>query len=442
MKKEKICKILELGFGGVGVAKEEGKVYFVPFAAPGDLVKVTIEKEKSRFAFGKIAHIISPSLLRIKPPCPYYERCGGCQLQHLPRDFQRDFKQKLVKEAFHKYAHLEIDFPLAELQSQDLEYRYRDHITLHYNQEILGFYSSDEEPHLMEIKDCLLFKKEISGLTSLLLREGLKKLKIETAHVKLINTPHGIIVAIRPKRPWKWQESLAPIVLNLQKAASLYAIGIMDGEGSQFETDNFSVEFLMQNTQIQISPWSFLQNQSDLALRAYQTMEEWLREAGSKAILDLFSGSGIQTLSLAPSFTRIIAIENNPFAVQSARFNAEKNQVKNVHFLEGDAEKFDVLMRTSKEMDPKLDPKEIDAVILNPPKGGCSSELLAKISAYKIPNILYMSCYPATLARDCAILQKMGYSIRLGKVFDFFPQTTHVETIVWLSSTIAVSQTI
>jgi 23S rRNA (uracil1939-C5)-methyltransferase len=367
-------QIEKMAFGGDGIARHEGLVLFVALAAPGDELLVQITEKKKNFARAEIVEILSPGPSRIKPPCVYFGHCGGCNWQHLSYEGQLEQKEKIVREQLREHlAH--VVFENIEPSPQPL--RYRNRIQLKYEQPRLGFYGRGTH-EIVDIDDCLITEealaKEIPPLK--------KSLSIG-------------------------RKTAIPKIELLLKTSGEKEIVFED---SPFEGAGFS----------QVNRW---QNEKLIA-----TVLEWAATAPFTAIYDLYAGAGNFTFPLLQKFptVKVIGVELNSKTVQLAqkRIADQSLSPKKIDFFLADVELF--LKRTSL-VDNAL-------IVLDPPRAGCSENVLKYIEHQPISRLLYISCDPSSLARDLTRLhsQKRPWRLVRAKPFDMFPQTDHVETLVEL----------
>lgn len=363
-----------MAFGGDGIARHEGLVLFVALAAPGDELLVQITEKKKNFARAEIIEILSPGFSRIKPPCPYFGHCGGCNWQHLSYESQLEQKEKIVREQLREHlAH--VIFEDIEPSSQPL--RYRNRIQLKYEQPRLGFYARGSH-EIVDIDDCLITEEALA-------KEILPLKKSLSAGRK----------------------TAIPKIELLLKTSGEKEIVFED---SPFEGVGFS----------QVNRW---QNEKLIA-----TVLEWAATAPFNSIYDLYAGAGNFTFPLLQKFptTKVIGVELNSKTVQLAqkRIADQSLSPKKIDFFLADVELF--LKRTSLT--------ENALVILDPPRSGCSENVLKYLEHQPISRLLYVSCDPSSLARDLTRLhsQKRPWRMVRAKPFDMFPQTDHVETLVEL----------
>ena len=398
--------IKEIAFGGSGLLKVEGFVLFVPFTAPGEEIVAEITLLKKGYGEARIVEIVKPSPFRVKPKCPYFGTCMGCQFQHIEYKTQLEIKRKNVEDALIRIGKLEI--PEVTIVPSNQEYEYRERITLHLNKDKMGYILKDNIS-LLDISTCPIFIEdpELFKTLHLLFRDQTGRLQITKAkehgyliygHLDNCNSPQNLIE----------ESSSFKQILGIQ----------IKSKGKTYQRGINTLKSRIDNLTFEYSPQTFIQNNFNQSLNIYREITEWLES--DQKIVDLYSGIGITSLLLASKGKDVIAIEANKYSVKLAKENALKNHLK-AHFETGLVEQW---------IDKALD-QPIDAVIMNPPREGVQKEALISLFNKRVKKIIYISCMPSTLARDLNLL-KERYKIKAVTAFDMFPQTAHVETVVKL----------
>ena len=375
-------KIESIAFGGEGIGRVDNFVVFVPFAAPGDELEIEITQQKKKFVRGRIIKIIKPSPMRVKPLCRYYENCGGCCYQHLDYEHQLEIKKKQVEEAFCKIGKI-VSPPVLEPIAAPKIYHYRGKAQYHAevvsNGWKIGFLDISGGK-LVDIERCEIMEETINEKMRVL-REN-KQLRR--------NTDAQLTI---------WSDFF---VDQASKKESI--VRIVKGENFLAPRDGFF--------------------QANLYLTD-QLVDEVCRLAATDEIstlVDAYCGSGLFSIFLAPYAKNVIGIEINEKSVKHARINAENAGVKNVKFIHGDIE--NVLRR---EFLPPRD--EISLIVLDPPRSGCEKAVLKAIVDFQPQKIIYVSCNPATQARDVKYMNECGYDLQSLLPVDMFPQTEHIEVV-------------
>ena len=400
-------ELTSIAHGGDALGRHEGRVIFVPYGIPDERVRVEITENRGRWARARLIEILRPSPHRVKPPCPYFGTCGGCQWQHLDYEAQLAYKTTIVSEQLNHLGGLQEAPVEPTLPSVDT-WHYRNHAQFTPSSDgRLGFKMARSK-RVVPIAECLLLHPLLADLFSTLdlALPGLERLSlragIRTGETMLIfetvdDEPPGIEVDVP-----------VSCVLLLKDGTLVNLVG-----------SNHFTEIL-GNRRFQVSAPSFFQVNTAQAERLVEIVAAFLQLTGDESLLDVYCGVGTFALSLASQARRVIGVESNPYAVADARLNAQG--LSNVEFIEGRVE--DVL--------PNLD-FAVDATVLDPPRQGCRPEVLQALTDLKPARIVYVSCDPATLARDARRLGDAGYRLVKVRPVDMFPQTYHIESVsLWM----------
>ena len=372
--------------GGVGLAHAGGKTVFVSLAAPGDRLRVRIDRRQGDLLFASIEEIITPSPLRIEPPCPYFGRCGGCDFQQLTYEAQLAAKAEMIRDCLHRIARLE-DLPDVVVNESPKEWRYRMRATWQIDQEqqTIGYYERGSR-RVCDVADCAVLQPELQQTLEAVRATPQNQFPRGLKHLDAVTGEDGV--------------SLSPAFGKFNTSElSLTVRG---------EIYNYNAEAFFQ-----INP-SLLEPLIEFASNEF---------AGEKA-LDLYCGVGLFTLPLARQFQKVIGVESNPAAVRFARRNLQRAGLTNARVI--NATVTDWFRDHSSEHDA------VDLVLLDPPRAGAESAVIKGILDLGPLKVSYVSCDPATLARDLKKLIGGGYIIDAIAAFDLFPQTHHVETVVRL----------
>lgn len=382
LKDHVTIKIESIAFGGEGVGRIDNFVAFVPFAAPGDELEIAITQRKKTFLRGRILKIIKPSPFRAKPSCRYYEKCGGCCYQHINYEHQLQIKKKQVQEAFWKIGKIASP-PVLEPIAAPKAYHYRGKAQYHAqkvsNDWQIGFLDVSGG-NLVNIEHCEIMEETIN-----------EKMRVLRENEKL--------ESIKDEQLTIWSDF--PIRQPGKKES---IVRVVKGGNFLVPRDGFF--------------------QANLYLMD-QLVDEVCRLAANNEIntlVDAYCGSGLFSIFLSSCAKNVIGIEINEKSVKYAQINAENAGVKNVKFVCGDVE--DVLRKNLLPTEDK-----IDLIILDPPRSGCEKELLNAIVDLQPLKIIYVSCNPATQARDVKYLNEYSYNLRSLLPVDMFPQTEHIEVI-------------
>jgi len=412
------CVIDSVAFGGDGVARWDGLVVFTPFTLPEETVEVEICQKKSNFARASLKEIITKNPKRIDPPCPYFTKCGGCQLQHANYPYQLELKKKFIEDSLRRIG--KIEFPVGKIFPSTKPFGYRRHISLRIRTEkntpSLGFASHTGS--FLPINSCLIFNEPEDPIL-LLLKETLEKLSLPLeGRVKIIKGEKGYVVTFVFEKPISEQNE--QLLGSLIFADSVTGI-IVQTPKKETTFGDVSLSFVCNDLTFAYSPCSFIQNHQEQSTEIYNRILDLLKNA--RKILDLYCGIGISTLLLAKEGKEMIGVEINPSAVALAKQNALTNNLQNVTFSASSADS------SASEYLESFMP---DAILVNPPKTGLSLQVKESLCFKTVEQIVYISCDPPTLSRDLAYLTEAGFIIKAIEGFDMFPQTTHVETVVYL----------
>ena len=369
--------------GGMGLA-HAGKTVFVSLAAPGDRLRVRVDREQGNLLFASIEEIITPSPLRIEPPCPYFGRCGGCDFQQLTYEAQLAAKAEMIRDCLHRIARLE-SVPDFSVTPSPSEWRYRMCATWQIDRELqtIGYYERGSR-RVCDVADCAVLQPELQARLEKVRATEWREFPEELKHLDVVEGENAV--------------SFAPSFAEFQTNELSLTVR---GEVYHYNAETF----------FQINP-SLLGTLIDFALADV---------AGTRA-LDLYSGVGLFTLPLARVFESVVAVEANPAAARFARRNLQHAGLSNAS----------VISATVTDWFRNTSVNPVDFVLLDPPRAGAESAVIQGILRLKLPRICYVSCDPATLARDLKKLFAGGYMVQSLNAFDLFPQTHHVETLVHL----------
>lgn len=422
---------------GAGVTRINGVVIFVPGFINGETAEVAITKMKKNYGYGRIVRILKPSVHRVEPGCSVYRPCGGCQLQHMDDAEQRYFKEEKVKECFRRNADMEIT-PLPILKTEPY-WNYRNKVQIPVQlvkgKTEMGFYQNHTN-RIVEFDQChvqtqlsneitAFFKKELTRLNC---TKEFRHVLIKHAHVS------GEAMVCMIVRNWPFAGS-DELVKDLQEqfpqVKSISAIinrnennVILDGKEVQIAGEPYIEEELL-GCRFRISARSFFQINPYATRILYQTAIDYAGLSGKEILVDLYCGTGTMGIIGAKKAKKVYGIEIVPDAIRDAKINAENNDVHNIQFVNADAGKGAQMIIRSKI--------KADVVIVDPPRKGCSKDTLDAIVKISPKRLVYVSCDPATLARDVKILSEKGYALQKVQPVDMFPQTFHVETVVLLT---------
>jgi 23S rRNA (uracil1939-C5)-methyltransferase len=373
--------------GGMGLAHAGGKTVFVSLAAPGDRLRVRVEREQGNVLFASIEEIVTPSPLRIEPPCPYFGRCGGCDFQQLAYETQLAAKAEIIRDCLHRIARLEGVPEFAVMPSPD-NWRYRMRATWQIDREqrTIGYYERGSR-RVCDVVDCAVLRPALQEKLEEVRATQWSEFPQDLKHLDVVQGENGV--------------SFSPA---------------FDG----FQTNELSLT--VRDEVYHYNAGTFFQiNPSLLG----PMIEFALADTSGESVLDLYCGVGLFTLPLARRFKRVVAVEANPAAARFARRNLQRAGLANAS----------VITATVTDWFRNERVGSVNFILLDPPRAGAESAVIKGILDSRPAAISYVSCDPATLARDLKKLIVGGYSIDSIAAFDLFPQTHHVETVVHLRRT-------
>ncbi len=449
LKKNDVIELEITGFSseGSGVGHYDGQAVFAAGAAAGDTVSCVIIKAKKNYAIGKIQHILKASKDRIIPDCPVFPRCGGCQYRHISYEAELEIKTQKVRDAFRRIGHLET-VPENAVGAVSPE-RYRNKaqypVETANGRLLTGFYAPFSH-RVIDCKNCLLQPAEFSDILKIVAK-WCEKFKIPTYDEK---TGKGLLRHIYIRKGFESGEIMVCLVINgdrifkkdelisaLTKANSNIKTVLLNhntedtnvimGKEETVIYGKGYIEDILCGKKFRISPLSFYQVNHAQAQRLYEKAAEFAITPDTKVLLDMYCGAGTIGLTMAHKVEKLIGVEIVPEAVEDAKINAKLNGTENARFICADATEAAKILENE-----KIQP---DTVILDPPRKGCDSELLDTVTKMNPERIVYVSCDPATLARDLAILEEKGYKTQKAVPYDLFPRTVHIECCVLLCRT-------
>lgn len=432
---------------------------FVPYGAPGDIADVQIDRKKSSYAQGHIVRLVKPSEIRVEPRCEHFGVCGGCRWQHLPYERQLEFKQKVVYDALTRIAKVELP-PLNPILGSPSAWEYRNKMEYTFsNKKWLTFeqLASGEEftdrngagfhipgafDKVLDINRCHLqddlgnrirnFVRSYGmdkGLTFYDIRNNTGFLR--TMMVRIASTGQVmVVIVVGEDNPTQIVEILEAVrtqfpeitslqyVVNPKVNDTINDLDIKTYSGSEYITER------MENLTFRIGPKSFYQTNSEGAYRLYRVVREFAGLTGGELVYDLYTGTGTIAIFVSSLASKVIGIEYVEEAIADARVNSRDNGIENTLFYAGDMK--DVL--TAEFVESHGRP---DVIIVDPPRAGMHQDVVDVILGAEPRRIVYVSCNPATQARDIALLDTK-YRVTRVQPVDMFPHTHHVENVALL----------
>jgi 23S rRNA (uracil1939-C5)-methyltransferase len=465
-------KIVDMGVAGEGIGKADGITLFVKDAIIGDRILVKILKMKKNYGYARLMEVLEPSPHRVDPVCPIHRQCGGCQLQVMEYKKQLDFKVNKVLNNLKRIGGIEVQKPNQLLGGECFvinseeknkvimeppvgmadPYRYRNKAQFPIGKDkegnvVVGLYASRSH-NIIPCKTCYLVKELNEDILTAII-DYMEEFKVEPYDEK---TGTGLVRHALIRTGFSSGESLVCIVVNgrsLPKmerlVSSLKRISGVVGLVLNVNTENTNVilgeevicvwgkEYIMDSIgslNFKISALSFYQVNPIQTIKLYNKVMEYADLTGNEIVWDLYCGIGTISLFLASKAKMVYGVEVIPQAIKDAFENAERNGVLNADFFVGKVE--DVLPEFY-QGDDRDGVQRPDIVVVDPPRKGCDVKCLTTILLVAPKKVIYVSCDPATLARDLKLLCSGGYEVREVCVIDMFGETCHVETVVSLS---------
>jgi 23S rRNA (uracil1939-C5)-methyltransferase len=396
-------------YGGESIGRHDGRAVFVPFALPGEIVRARIVEERKNFARAELVEIVKPAPERIAPKCPHYTACGGCHLQHLPYQAQLRIKTEVLRDQLTRIGKIQ-NPPVREIVPSPNEWNYRNHIQFHLDEDAnLAFVAAPtasarrDAPSLsvLPITECHLPEDTLNALWPTLEFEPGAPLN----RVSLRAGDDLMLIL----------ESDSPQTPELELESDISVVHMVEDDPVIMAGDDYLVIEVLGRP-FKVSAVSFFQVNTPMAAKMVEHLLEVLPLSPASTVMDVYCGVGLFSAFLAPRVKKVIGIEAAPSSCEDFAINLD--EFDNVDLYEAPAE----------EVLPNLK-KYADIVLLDPPRAGLDRAVIDALIAKKSETIAYVSCDPATLARDAARLIAGGYKLKQVTPFDLFPQTYHIESI-------------
>lgn len=436
--------IRDLGVHGEGIGSVDGFTVFVPGALPGETVTAEITLLKKSYAVGKLLSIEQESPFRTVPECSVYEHCGGCQLSHLTYEGQLDMKYRRVKDVIERIAGESGDLVKPVLPAAH-PFAYRNKMAvpagLVKGKAALGCYRQGSHD-IIPVSSCAIQKEENNRLLQFARRfiekygisvydEKTRKGSLRHVMGRVGDDGKVMVVLVTASKTLpeekRWIEEIQkelPEVVSLWHNIQLKPENTILGAKIRHLWGRETLTASLCGLRFEVSPYSFFQVHKEQAEILYEKALAYADLKGGETVIDAYCGTGTISLCLAKKAKRVIGIEIVKSAIEDAKKNAKKNPMENTEFYAADAGKFM----------PQLYRKGLvpDVIVMDPVRAGCSEEVLKAAAGMNPKRIVYVSCNPATFARDAKILKSEGYEIKEVQPVDMFPQTMHVETVCLL----------
>lgn len=437
--------IKRLGINGEGVGYYKKKVVFIEGALPGEVAVAEVKKVEKNLAYAELIRVKDKSPYRMQPTCPVYKECGGCQLQHLSYEGQLLAKKDMVTEAFSRYFKVDQQPVIRNTIGMEHPWSYRNkaqlQVGLANSKVVTGLFAAGTH-QLIDISECPI-QHPLTNQIVQTTREVLEQLSIpvynerkrtgvirtvvarvgfqtEDAQLTLVTMTDDIpkvkelILELRHRMPF-----VQSIMQNINDKKT----SLIFGDKTRVLWGQATIDERLGEVKFSLSPRAFFQLNPEQTVKLYTAVKEAAGLTGTELLVDAYCGVGTIGLWLAPDAGEVRGIEIIPEAVEDAKRNAEQSGIRNAKFYAGKAEQ--LLPQWVKQ---GLKP---DVVVVDPPRTGCDEQLLKTLLAVKPKKIVYVSCNPSTLAKDCDILGK-DYKLSWIQPVDMFPQTSHVESVTLL----------
>ncbi|AHV95595.1 23S rRNA (uracil(1939)-C(5))-methyltransferase RlmD [Paenibacillus sabinae] len=459
---EVVLDIIGMTHEGEGVGRVEGYTLFVQGALPGEKVRARVLKTKKQYGYAKLLELVEASASRIAPPCPIYDQCGGCQLQHMDYAAQLEWKRQLVVDNLERIGKLDVakgkegtasseasrpgGIVVRPTLGMDEPWRYRNKAQVPIGAAdgglVGGFYARGSH-RIIDMETCLIQHEHNDEVVRLvkaigselgisayneetgrgLLRHVIVKKAFRTGEMMLVLVTNGRDIPHVDAWIGSIREQL-PMVASICQNVNTQRTNVIFGNETRVLWGRDVIYDYIGDVQFAISARSFYQVNPAQTEVLYGKTVEYAGLTGSETVIDAYCGIGTISLFLAQYADKVYGVEIVPEAIEDARANAELNGMKNIMFEAGPSE--DVI--------PVWKEQGItaDVIVVDPPRKGCDPRLLETILEMKPERVVYVSCNPSTLARDLRVLEDGGYKTVEVQPVDMFPHTVHVESVALL----------
>ena len=435
----------DLTHEGSGVAKIDGYPLFIPNGLPGEKAIVKVIKTNKNYGFGRLLEIKERSPYRVEAPCLIYKECGGCQLQHLSYEGQLKTKHKHVKDVLERIGKINtIVHPTLGMENP---WRYRNKSQVPIGEQeggLIGGFYQQRSHQIINMEQCLIQQEEndyvVNTVKDICSKYGVRaydeaRHKGDLRHIMVrrgLVTKEIMIVLITRTQDIPNRKAIVDEIV--QKVPNIKSIihnvnnkktNVIMGDATRVLWGEETIMDYIGDVKFAISARSFYQVNPEQTKVLYEKALEYADLSGEEKVIDAYCGIGTISLFLAKKARKVFGVEIVPQAIEDARNNAVLNDIHNVDFAVGEAEV--VIPNWYKEGN------EADVLVVDPPRKGCDEALLQTILDMKPKKVVYVSCNPATLARDLRILEDGGYKTEEVQPVDMFPQTMHVEAVARLT---------
>ncbi|MBP3952548.1 23S rRNA (uracil(1939)-C(5))-methyltransferase RlmD [Bacillus suaedae] len=438
-------EIEDLTHEGAGVAKVNGYTLFVPKALPGEHVTIKVTKTNKGYGFARLLEINEASPHRIEPPCPIYNRCGGCQVQHLSYEGQLLAKQKQVKDVLERIGGIK-DIPIHPTLGMDEPWRYRNKAQVPIGEEgglVIGGFYQERSHQIIDMDECLIQHEDNDKIVAVVkriannygirgydeekhrgtLRHVVARKGYKTGEIMVVLVTRGQELSHKKQLIDEIQAEI-PDVKSIVQNINPKRTNVIFGDQTTVLWGEEYIHDYIGDIKFAISARSFYQVNPEQTKVLYDKALEYAELSGKETVIDAYCGIGTISLFLAQRAKHVYGVEIVPDAIADAKRNAELNGISNVDFAVGEAEKV-MPWWYAQGIRP-------DVIVVDPPRKGCDEALLETILNMKPKRVVYVSCNPATLARDLKYLEQGGYKTKEVQPVDMFPHSTHIENVAVL----------
>ncbi len=458
-------EIASSAFEGKSVARVEGFVIFVEGAVPGDVVKARVVKSKKNFAEARTLEVLAPSSLRTTPRCPSFGTCGGCKWQHVEYEAQLKFKEQHVREAFERIGGFE-SLTIEPIIGADNRYFYRNKMEFSFSDQqwlpegpplplhpspftnpiFLGLHVPQRYDKVLDLGECHLQSGQSNAILNFT-REFARRTELPVYSTKdeggffrfLVirqsNRTSELMVNLvtfedLPDVMKKYTEELlnaVPDVTTVVNTVNRKKAQVAFGESERIYHGEGVIHESLGGFTFTISSGSFFQTNTAQAEVLYRVAGSFAQLKKSDTVFDLYSGTGTIAIVLSPHAREVVGIESVESAIADADRNVRMNGVANCRFVLGDLKE-----RLTKDTEWMKSHQKPDVLVIDPPRSGMHPKVVEEIRSLGVPRIVYVSCNPATQARDCQLLCTNLYHLRKLQPVDMFPHTYHIENVALL----------
>ena len=418
--KHQAVLVERLDHQGAGIAFKGKKPIFIDGALPEEEVLIQIVESKSKFSRANLIKVLSPNSERIDAFCPHYSDCGGCNMQHLSREAQIEYKQTSLKQLVKKFSGEEQEL-VAPIVGEPLGYRRRARISLHVDKrsgELQFGFRRKQSKQIVSITHCPAMSEKLDSLLPELktLLSSFSELR-SLGHLELVEGDEQPVIMLRVIKPLPEHEQQQLIEFAQQRGITCY---LLAGEQELILLHGSDAVYSEIGSQISFLPTNFIQVNREVNEKMVVQALEWLELTPTDRVLDLYCGLGNFSLPMAKKASYVVGVEGIQSMVDQATKNALSNDIDNVAFYQANLEEAisDKIWASDK----------FDKVLLDPARAGASG-VVDQLSQLGVNRVVYVSCNPATLARDCQSILEQGFKLtRLG-MLDMFPHTSHLESM-------------